>query len=627
METPLSSWILFPADGRGIVEDNFLIKVSLFRTILPNDAVVELRGADSYEFKAYLSNGVEYPISILQRKEKENNDNLLEEIIFTISLDTAGMPAGASFLSLKSNLNTEKAIIDTLTISIPDINQETGEFVEATEVERPIYLERGNLNDGKIDVSLTRTNATITPDVILWLSILNSTEAISFNKYYEFMNEAICEDGAENNEMYNSLKGRRFLPFNDTDAYRKVKVLTEAFLLQSCQVPLNERQFDQLDINRLEELYTIEGGLNISALQQTWKDIYLKDVEGGGNNTITIPYLNIVRNKLSDIGIRVNSGADIIRAFEDANACHGILESKLTNPCFFELMWNYWQEEGMLVQSMNAISLRFQNVRRGQKDPLAHMEIGPLRALNNLMWGYIQDEQHRLTVKRRAYEYDHHYGISLQGKAIKDWRPADSRSKFLEAFHTLLYMCTKFFEQDDDATVLADGFPIRNALREVHFILSEGAHNQYGDLPSTSRIEMLMQQWFLSRPEFREFLPTREMVAYPEPWMDRVSTMNQLQNWTDVSPIHFNHLAVFGEQLLLSIRFGAWSQGADGRTAANWARFWRPQIQGYIHAYRAATGVDLVEKSLRTGKLNFTQPSLLLKKRLQEQKRGKRSML
>ncbi len=27
--------------------------------------------------------------------------------------------------------------------------------------------------------------------------------------------------------------------------------------------------------------------------------------------------------------------------------------------------------------------------------------------------------------------------------------------------------------------------------------------------------------------------------------------------------------------------------------AANWARYWRPEVQGYIHAYRAVTGVDL----------------------------------
>ena len=102
-------------------------------------------------------------------------------------------------------------------------------------------------------------------------------------------------------------------------------------------------------------------------------------------------------------------------------------------------------------------------------------------------------------------------------------------SQFLEAFHNLLHVASVFYQKDDDTTVLADAFPVLNALKEVHLILSQGAHNQFGDLPATARIEMLMQQWILARPEFAEFLPTRAMVAYPEPWMDRVDAMKKLQ--------------------------------------------------------------------------------------------------
>jgi hypothetical protein len=41
-----------------------------------------------------------------------------------------------------------------------------------------------------------------------------------------------------------------------------------------------------------------------------------------------------------------------------------------------ELIWSYWHEEGRLVQTMNAISMRLQN-RRGRidRDPLATLEI------------------------------------------------------------------------------------------------------------------------------------------------------------------------------------------------------------------------------------------------------------
>ena len=155
-----------------------------------------------------------------------------------------------------------------------------------------------------------------------------------------------------------------------------------------------------------------------------------------------------------------------------------------------------------------------------------------------------------MTVVRRNAEYDHHYGLRLEGRggaAISG--PPTARSKFLEAFHHLLRLCTVFYKQDDDTTVKADAFPVLNALKEVHLVLSQGAHNQFGDLPSTARIEMLMQQWLLARPEFREFLPTRIMVAYPEPWMDRVDAMKKLQGWTDTSVLHFRNLAMFGEQI------------------------------------------------------------------------------
>ena len=35
----------------------------------------------------------------------------------------------------------------------------------------------------------------------------------------------------------------------------------------------------------------------------------------------------------------------------------------------------------------------------------------------------------------------------------------------------------------------------------------------------------------------------------------------------------------------------------DPEQAANWARYWRPEIQRYIHAYRAVTGVDLTRQA------------------------------
>jgi hypothetical protein len=68
-----------------------------------------------------------------------------------------------------------------------------------------------------------------------------------------------------------------------------------------------------------------------------------------------LPYLAVDPRRLADIPIK------------DPRAvppnCYGILPSKFSGACLLELIWSYWHEEGMLVQTMNAIERGFQNVR------------------------------------------------------------------------------------------------------------------------------------------------------------------------------------------------------------------------------------------------------------------------
>lgn len=544
-------------------------------------------------------------------------------------------------------------------------NDMTGKKLTEKALDEPasgeMYIQQSLLNAGEnpVEVSISGTSANVTSDLPLWLTIANTSEALSFNNYQNFMDFIFCGPAAlsekirtaiqkqldntkadpgdsESPHILEKLSKARFLPFNDTDAYRALKVATEAFLMVNCAVDItnkNNSLISKEDIKELLQRMDFKDSVSLVKLRNLWKREYLKEVNGTPDDTL--PYLAIIRRKLSDIPIKLTGISEALEHLlegtgvsqEEEQFCHGILSQKMTKPCFLELIWSYWHEEGMLVQTMNTISQRFQNVRSSERDPLAHLEIGPLRSLNNLLWGYIQDEQHRLTIKRRAYEYDHHYGLPMYGKAIPKMQTADSRTKFLEAFHNLLYLCTKFYTQEDDTLVQADGFPILNAIKEVHFILTEGMHNQYGDLPSTARIEMLIQQWLLARPEFREFLPTRIMVAYPEPWMDRVATMNKIQGWTDTNPLHFRNLAVWGEQLLLSIRFGQWSVESNRDAASNWARFFRSEIQGYMHAYRAVTGVDLTISNPTTGKVNATPPSTLLLQKLRSNGTHKKSAM
>lgn len=484
--------------------------------------------------------------------------------------------------------------------------------VKVTEVPNP-----------QVTVQMRRAENPPTQDQALWSAIRRSTSALSFNNYNNFMEVVMC--GGDNsvlnldpnvvNAIRNPIKHRLRLPFPDTDAYRQLKVATEVFVMLNCGVSIHDPGFQNLSQEQLDgESRRYNRAVLPGDIERLWNEL-ADDGQAIAPDVRTLPYLAIIRRKLGDVALVQPPGPGHRKTWlqneEAATSCMGILMEKLTHPCLLELIWSYWHEEGMLVQAMNAITWRFQNRRGpGDRDPLAMLEIDPLRPLNNFIWGYIQDEQHRLTVPRRAYEYDHHYGLNLLGKAVPAVRGADPRSRFLEAFHNLLFLCSIFYKEDDDTTVVADGFPVLNALKEVHLLLTQGAHNQYGDLPWTARQEMLMQQWMLARPEMREYLPSRVMVDYPEAWMDRVETMKTLQSWTNTSILHFRDLGVFGEQILLGVRFGAWPSVIEPQFAANWARYWRPEIQGYIHGYRAVTSVDLTERA------DATPPSLLLLQRL-----------
>jgi hypothetical protein len=473
-----------------------------------------------------------------------------------------------------------------------------------------------------LTVSLRRGDVTDTIDQPLWHAIASSAQLLSFENYTAQMDAMFC-DGDESvlRNVFDEaglVFSSAASPFADMYSYKLLKVATEAFLIANCAVPLDQVRFENLEPERLG----LSPGSNLGSM---WRR-YLRpaDGDGGDPSLVTLPYLALVRRKLPDVDIRTNGrtfGKLKMPAWE---LCYRILQEKLRAPTMIELIWSYWMEQGGLVQTLNAISLRFQNRRgRGENDPLANLTIDPLRPLNNLLWGYIQDEQHRLSLVRRAHEYDHEYGLALQGRAVPPLETADPRARFLEAFHNLLTRAAAFYRDTDDTTTIADAFPVLNALREVHLLLSEGAHNQYGDLPWTARHEMLMQQWLLARPEFSQFLATRTMVVYPEPWMDRVDAMKRLQGWTDVSVRHFRDLAVFGEQILLSIRYGDWSNVTVAAQAANWAGFWRTQVQWYIHAYQSVTGVDLGTEitDTRPAEERYVQPSVHLQRRELERRR------
>jgi hypothetical protein len=422
-----------------------------------------------------------------------------------------------------------------------------------------------------------------------WDAIKASSSALTFDAYNRFMTQNFCPPSVP-------LQGNSTMamPFSQVDTYLRLKAFTELFLLQNAGV-----------------IIAPPGGpIGPQAAAAMNPVLLLNQI------IATRPYLQVVLQNNQDLGA---ANLDVI--------CE-----RLRYPVLIELIWSYWHEESMMVQTLRAIRDRFQNRTRGSgRDPLAQLEMDPLRPLNNILWGYVQDEQHRLGVRQRAYEYLHHYGIGLEGKAVGTLRPADSRKRFLQAFHTLLYQCVQFYRQADDTTVVANANNVLWVLKDLHLLLAEGAHNQFGDLPWNARLEMMMEQWILSRPELQDFLRARRMVPYPEGWMGAVDSMKTLQGWSNTSVIHFRDLGVFGEQILLSVReggipagnppvagSGGWSVVTDANEAAAFALTWRNEIEGYINAYRAVTGVDLSQDASDPRFLaeRDTAPSVHLSRRL-----------
>lgn len=452
---------------------------------------------------------------------------------------------------------------------------------------------------GDLSVRLTnheREDIMKSPDFPLNVVIRYQAEAAGFKAYQSYIDDLMAElakqDAHTASPFFDGLRrslspessstGSPVIKLYGTLAYEVLRLATEAFLLTRCGPTCKDFRSHEMQVADFKAMAESDAqtlGFEDDVQYREKLLEYLSQMAPG--NAGATPYLKIIVNQL-----------ELNRPQADPLTLR--YASRYECPLMIELIWSYWHEEGMLSQTMAAIGIRFQNRRsRPGPDPLVSLETDVLRPLNNLLWGWIQSEYQRLSVQRRAYEYDHHYGLTLMGKAVPPLLSADSRSKFLESFHTLLNVAHKYYEDASNTTLIPDGFPLLNALRGTHLVLAEGAHNQYGDLPWTARVEMLIEQWLLSRQEMREFLRSRPMVPYQESWMGQVDVMKRLQGWSDVPVTHYHELATCGENILLSVRHGPWASSNNQSDAKAWASYWRPEIQRYIYAYKAVTGVDL----------------------------------
>ena len=555
-------------------------------------------------------------------KQLEHNSGQIKKVqtgdVFILSIRSNDID---EFDIVERRLITETVIPESIIINISDLgslspgNQTATLSIERASIQADLIAEHqfdvvefpdpftfflGFSNESEDDVQLVKLTPAAPPpteEIDLWTRIL-STE-VDFNKFRKFMDEVLL--GKSNEQSKNVPLDRKsaktHLPFTNVDEYSLAKFAAEAFVAHFLHIKEGGQYFGG---NRLLPYYTHLS----ESLEEILGDYDLTELPNQAAKAqkaaVLVDQAKTKKTKLTD---------NITNAIKQVEYLPNL-----------ELIWSYWMEQAMLVQTMGIVNLRFQNIKGVREvEPLLRFDTSPLRPLNNLLWGHIQDEQHRTTLSRRFFEYQHAYDLNLVGKAVPAMRGLDNRSQFLEAFHNLLHQATLFYKDFDDMTRRADGFPLLTALREVHLLLAEGNHNAYYNMTLTTRVEFMTMQYILSRPEMRMFLGGRPMVPYPEQWMDRVDTMKQVQGWDQTSVLHYYDLATSGEKLLLGIRYGDWTVASfSAEHAVTWATSFRNHAMRYINAYRIVTGVDLSSDTIKiVPEERALQPSSLIQRRLQ----------
>ena len=152
---------------------------------------------------------------------------------------------------------------------------------------------------GTVKVSLSRTETEPTSDLRLWGAIRAVTEAVSFDRYMRFMDLLFCADRTDQSpaagKAFSKLLQRRFLPFTDTDAYRVLKVATEAFVVVNCGVFTGDTVFE----GEAGVLADLVDYLDRRDLPRPGPEPFLEKVDG----LRILPYLAIIRRKLPDVPI------------------------------------------------------------------------------------------------------------------------------------------------------------------------------------------------------------------------------------------------------------------------------------------------------------------------------------
>ena len=138
-------------------------------------------------------------------------------------------------------------------------------------------------------------------------------------------------------------------------AYGVLKLATQVFLTLESGVVIRDNRLENPKIFDIEKEHIRVNDFSLTVSKPSNRTPSISCARPTAN----LPYLDrIVKNLIT---------LDPQNIDEVLPYCLGVLQFRLTSPSLIELIWSYWLEEGMLVQTMNAIARRFQN-RRGSRE-------------------------------------------------------------------------------------------------------------------------------------------------------------------------------------------------------------------------------------------------------------------
>ncbi len=280
----------------------------------------------------------------------------------------------------------------------------------------------------------------------------------------------------------------------------------------------------------------------------------------------------------------------------------------------------------MLVQTANAIALRFQNIARNGTRSARRVRARRAAAAERLHLGLHPGRaEPAVGPAPRSTSTTTSTAWTWSGRASRV-RPADSRSKFLQAFHDLLRLTDQFYREASDTHGDARSVPAPDRAQGPPHD-SRGGCAQSVPRSAVDRAQRDARSAVAARAIRDARLPARPAGDAVPRSLDGRRRRHEASAGLDrhERPALQRSRASSASASCLSIRHVRWDAITDPVAAQDWALSWRPEVQGYIHAYRMATGVtlsdDVVEVN-RPGSPRYAQPSVLLYSRLMDQRRS-----